>query len=138
MSELLVVSEITGELSPCTMSQGVLLQDGTRLGAIADIDVFGSFTFDLTQMKSIRTDDDGNILESAPMFDQEECRNMIRRGTTELWTLRKIGENVTIQSDEYLGKKNRRANRTERSMKVDSLRAFYEANESAGLSPFEN
>lgn len=43
---LQVISDITGELSECTMQTGVVGCDGVRRGAIADIDLFGTFTLE--------------------------------------------------------------------------------------------
>ena len=43
---LQVISDITGELSDCTMETGIVGCDGVRRGAIADIDLFGSFTLE--------------------------------------------------------------------------------------------
>lgn len=44
---LQVKSEITKEMADCTISTGIVMADGERIGAMADIDLFGAFTVDL-------------------------------------------------------------------------------------------
>ncbi len=44
---LQVMSEITKEMADCTIAQGLVMADGQRIGAVADVDMFGMFTIDL-------------------------------------------------------------------------------------------
>lgn len=44
---LQVISDITGELADCTISKGVLGCDGIRRGAIADIDLFDLYDYQI-------------------------------------------------------------------------------------------
>ena len=74
---LQVKSEITKELADCTICPGLVMNDGTRIGAIADVDLFAAFTVDME--------------DAIKVINRKEGLN-IRPVRGDLWTVEKRRE----------------------------------------------
>lgn len=73
---LQVKSEITKELADCTICQGIVMSDGERIGAMADVDLFAAFTVDMEDaIKVINRKEGLNIKPvRGDLWTVEKCR----------------------------------------------------------------
>jgi hypothetical protein len=93
---LQVISEISKNLADCTICTGIVLSDGERIGAIADIDMFGAFTVD---MKDAARKYNRRYPHKTPLKGA---------GKYDLWTLNKrwepeVKKEVTMNTQPVLG-----------------------------------
>ncbi len=73
---LLIHSELTKELAPCTIATGVILSNGERIGAIADVDMFAAFTVDMQ--------------EASQKYNRRYPHKKPLNGKGDLWEVRKL------------------------------------------------
>jgi hypothetical protein len=59
-----VMSQISEELADCTICQGIELSDGSVIGAIADVDLFGAFTVDMEEAVKVVNKANGTKLRA--------------------------------------------------------------------------
>ena len=84
---LQVKSELTGELADCTICQGIVLDSGERIGAIADVDSFAMYTVDLRDATVAINKNEGLSL---PMPGWKD---------SDLWTVHKKGKKARFNVD---------------------------------------
>ncbi len=88
---LKVISEISGRMAECTIATGIVLPCNTRIGAMADIDLFACFTIDIPDaIKAINKREGTNI--PVPAWS-EDCN---------LWRVEKRGKNARFDLDKSM------------------------------------
>lgn len=128
--QLQVMCELTGEMAPCTICEGILLDSGERIGAIADTDMFAMFNVDM--------------YDAVNNINKSEGLNIpLPNMGSQLWAVELVGQDKAgfgrrrgrvAQHNGDVVKSVKAGEDMERAERVHTLAALY----SAGLPLFDD